>query len=200
MKILQVYKDYYPPIKGGIEGHLNVLSRGLKQKGIEVEVLVSNRSARFEKDSIDGVQVTKAPQIGRFASAPLNLTFAYWLKKLGQDADLLHFHFPNPTGEISYLFSRLNKPVVVSYHSDIVRQKRLGKILEPLLKQFLNQTDVIITSSPNYLQTSEMLRHYRDKCTIIPYEIELSRFNVDNNVTSEGENIRRYNVTTILLL
>ena len=199
MKILQVYKDYYPPVKGGIEGHLNVLSRGLKRNGIEVEVLVSSRSGRFEKECIDGVQVTKAPQIGRFASAPLNLTFAYWLKKIGQDADLLHFHFPNPTGEISYLFSGLDKPVVVSYHSDIVRQKRLGKILEPLLKQFLNQTDMIIASSPNYLQTSEMLKHYRDKCTIVPYGIELSRFNVQNSVTSEVAKLRSYYGTPVVL-
>jgi len=199
VKILQVYKDYYPPVKGGIEGHLNVLSRGLKQNGIEVEVLVSNRSGRFEKNCIDGVQVNKAPQIGRFASAPLNLTFAYWLKKIGQDADLLHFHFPNPTGEISYLFSGLDKPVIVSYHSDIVRQKRLGKILEPLLKQFLNQTDMIIASSPNYLQTSEMLKHYRDKCTIVPYGIELSRFNVQNSVTSEVAKLRSNYATPIIL-
>ena len=41
MKVLQIYKDYYPPVIGGIEGHINLLSHGLKERGIEVEVLVS---------------------------------------------------------------------------------------------------------------------------------------------------------------
>jgi hypothetical protein len=51
MKILHVYKDYYPPVKGGIECHINLLANGLKAKGVDVQVLVSNTTNKFQKDS-----------------------------------------------------------------------------------------------------------------------------------------------------
>jgi rhamnosyl/mannosyltransferase len=63
MKILQVYKDYFPPIRGGIEGHINLLANGLQQRGHDVEVLVSNRKCQHEIEIIDGILVTKVPQL-----------------------------------------------------------------------------------------------------------------------------------------
>ena len=53
----------------------------------------------YQKENIDGIPVTKVPQVGRFASASLNMTFSVWIQKLGNDSDILHFHFPNPTAE-----------------------------------------------------------------------------------------------------
>ena len=143
MRALQIYKDYFPPVRGGIEGHINLLANGLKENGVDVQVLVSNTTSRLEKVNINGVPVTKVPQIGRYASASLNMNFSYWIKKLGEDVDILHFHFPNPTAEISYLISGLKKTIIVTYHSDIIRQARLLKVYSPFLKQFLNVLPVI---------------------------------------------------------
>lgn len=136
MKVLQVYKDYYPPVKGGIEGHINLLSEGLKRHGVDVEVLVSNTRASLERVNVYGIPVTKVPQVGRFASAPLNATFPFWLRELGKDADIIHFHFPNPTAELSSLFPGFKNNVVVTYHSDIVKQKRLKEVYSPFFDSF----------------------------------------------------------------
>lgn len=77
MKVLHVYKDYYPPVKGGIEGHMNVLARGLRRRGVDVEVLVSNTRFTCSREIIDGVPVIRVPQIGRFTSAPLICPFLH---------------------------------------------------------------------------------------------------------------------------
>ena len=122
MKILQVYKDYYPPVKGGIEGHIHLISHRLINRGVRVRVLVSNTRFSWSRQVLDGIEVTKVPQVGRISSAPINLTFPSWLRRLGGWADLIHFHFPNPTAEASYLVSGLGPKAIVSYHSDIVRQ------------------------------------------------------------------------------
>jgi len=199
VKVLQVYKDYFPPVRGGIEGHINLLANGLKENGIEVEVLVSNTSIRLEKENIDGIPVTKVPQIGRYASASLNMNFSYWINKLGEQADILHFHFPNPTAEISYLISGLNRKVVVTYHSDIIRQARLLKIYSPLLKQFLKKADDIIITSPNYLETSPYLADFKSKCTLVTFGVNLSEFDSNFLDKKEIENIRNQNGQSIIL-
>ena len=176
LKVLQVYKDYYPPVVGGVEGHINLLANGLRERGVKVEVLVSNTRPRAETEIINEIRITKAPELGRFASAPLNVTFHNWLKKLGKEADILHFHFPNPTGEIASLLARLDKKVVVTYHSDIIRQAKLAKVYSPFLRQFLGSSKTIIATSPNYVQSSTVLAQFRDKCTVIPFGIDLTRF------------------------
>ncbi|MBW1921817.1 MAG: hypothetical protein JRI81_16600, partial [Deltaproteobacteria bacterium] len=79
LRVLQIYKDYYPPVKGGIEGHINLLACGLRERCIDVEVLVSNTCPSLERCLVDGIRVTKVPERGRFASAPVNLSFPHWL-------------------------------------------------------------------------------------------------------------------------
>lgn len=177
MKVVQIYKDYYPPVKGGIEGHINLLAHGLKENGIEVQVLVSNTRNRLQTEEIDGIRITKVPQLGRLSSAPINPTLHLWLQKLGQKADVLHFHLPNPSSVMAFLCSSgLNGKVIATYHSDIVRQKWLGKMYAPFLHLFLKKADTIIATSPNYIKLSRVLSAFQDKCVVIPLGIDTARF------------------------
>jgi len=199
MKVLQVYKDYYPPVTGGIEGHINLLANGLKRKGLDVHVLVSNTTARLDRETIDGIPVTRVPQLGRFASAPLNPTFIFWLRRLGKDADILHFHFPNPTAEISCLFSGLKNKVVVSYHSDIVRQAVSRKFYAPFLTMFLKKADTIIAATTNYMNSSKELLMFRGKCKIITYGINLDKFNPRNDTHIKIDALRNIYEQPVIL-
>ncbi len=187
MKVLQVYKDYYPPVKGGIEGHINLLSMGLKKRGVQIEVLVSNTRNALEKIKVDGIPVTKVPQIGRFASAPLNATFPFWLRELGRNVDIIHFHFPNPTAEISSLLPGFSRSVVVTYHSDIVKQKRLREVYSPFLTRFLKRSQAIIATSRNYVHSSKVLSQFESKCRVIPLGIDIAKF---DRRTGDNEKIR----------
>lgn len=199
MKVLHIYKDYYPPVIGGIERHINLLANGLAQRGVEVEVLVSNTGIRLERERINGISVTKAPQLGRFASAPLNITFPYWLRRLGKNTDILHFHFPNPTGELSYLVSGLDQKVVVSYHSDIIRQVNLLKLYSPFLLKFLKRADIILTSSNNYLMSSKVLSNFQSKCKVIPYGHKLPELEISPKTTEKIDALRKAYGPSIIL-
>lgn len=199
MKVLHIYKDYYPPVMGGIEGHLNLLANGLKNAGVDVEVLTSNIKSKLERENINGIPITKVPQLGRFNSAPLNLTLPYWIRKLGGKADIMHFHFPNPSAELSYLCSGLRSNVVVSYHSDIVRQKIAGSLLAPFLKTFLKYAHTIIVASPNYQRSSKMLQKFTRKCKIIPYGINLEKFAASSEIDRQATIVRRKYGRPILL-
>jgi rhamnosyl/mannosyltransferase len=62
--------------------------------------------------------------------------------------------------------------LVVTHHSDIVRQSNLRRTFEPIFRRVMSRADAIIVTSQSYLDTSEELRPYRGKCVVIPYGIE----------------------------
>ena len=185
MRVLLIYKDYYPPVMGGIEGYLNLLAHGLNSLGIQVEVLVSSTNSTLQSEIIDGISVTKVPQIGRFNSAPLNLSLPYWIRKKAKTADIMHFQFPNPTAELSYLISGLKGNVVVTYHSDIVRQKIGATLLAPLLKSFFKRARAVMVTSPNYLKSSPLLQQFKEKCSIAPLGIDVGEFEINTDIEAK---------------
>ena len=191
MKILQVYKDYYPPIIGGIEKHLNILCNSLKPYA-DVEVLVANRHPKTIVERIEGITITKVAQLRRILSAPICPSFPIWLKRF--HPDIIHFHYPNPTAELSALLTgQGNKAkVVVSYHSDIVRQAFLLPFYRPMLERFLSFADIILATSPNYIESSPFLSKFREKCAVVPYGIELPRFERTQAISKKISDIQEH--------
>jgi rhamnosyl/mannosyltransferase len=188
MKILQVYKDYYPPVVGGIEKHIAQLCNHLKQKH-EVEALVCNRGPLTQISNIDDVRVVKVGQLGRIQSAPLPPAFPFWLRRM--KADILHYHLPNPTCEFSYLLANPPGAVVVTYHSDIIRQEFLLRFYGPFLRTFLRRARIIMPTSPIYANTSPFLKEFRDKCRIVPLGVDTQLFDsVLSTSSKEIEKVR----------
>jgi rhamnosyl/mannosyltransferase len=68
--------------------------------------------------------------------------------------------------------ARVKKPSLVTYHSDIVRQKHLLRLYQPLKHRFLQSVDTIVATSPNYLASSAVLDRYRDKTRVITYGLD----------------------------
>jgi glycosyltransferase involved in cell wall biosynthesis len=173
MKVLHVYKDCFPVV-GGIENHLLLLCRGLRERGIDAEILVTNTTPRTVIQEIEGVRVTKTARQVNLASSPLSLSLPLHLAK--SQPDLFHLHFPYPFGEMSYLLAGRSKPLVITYHSDVIRQKNLLKLYRPFLLKTLQRADRIIATSPVYAESSVYLRHFPEKLAQIPLGIELERF------------------------
>jgi glycosyltransferase involved in cell wall biosynthesis len=188
MKILQIYKDYYPPVVGGVEKHISYLCNYFKHK-YEIEVLVCNHSPFTKIEDVDGVRVIKVGQLGRVQSAPIPPTLPFWLRR--SKADILHYHVPNPTCEFSGLLARPPGKIVATYHSDIVRQEFLLKLYSPFLRKFLARTRVIMPTSPNYIETSPFLREFRSKCEVVPLGIDTQLFDsVGLRMQPEVERLR----------
>ena len=79
---------------------------------------------------------------------------------------------------------------VLTYHSDIVRQKILGFLYRPFLWQVLRRAERITVSNPQYIQTSRFLKPFADKCTVIHHGIDLSRFTPQPELESRAREIR----------
>lgn len=173
MRILHLYKDYYP-VLGGIENHVRVLAEAQVRAGHHVTVLVAARGPRTVIEEMGGVQVIKAGRLATVASAPLSLSLPAIVARLRPD--ITHLHFPYPLGEAAHTLLGRARRTVITYHSDIVRQQGMLRLYRPLLWRVLAKADRIIATSPNYIATSPYLQHFTDKCVIIPLGIDADRF------------------------
>ncbi|MBC2695545.1 MAG: glycosyltransferase [Desulfobacteraceae bacterium] len=191
IKVLQIYKDYYPPVIGGIEQHINCLCHGLKPYGIQTEVLVSNTGPITSIYYDNSIKITKVGEHGRLQSAPITPSFFYHLKALSNDADILHFHFPNPTAELSLILSKIKKPYIITYHSDIVKQKELLAFYSPFMFHFLKHAKFIMPTSSNYLMTSNTLQKVKDRCVVNPLGIDFNRFQQKERFSNAVFDIRQ---------
>jgi len=173
MRILHVYKDYYP-VLGGIENHIKLLAESQASSGDDVTVLVTGASWRTQVEERNGVTVVKAGRLIETASTPLSARLSWHLHR--QRPDITHLHFPYPPGEVSQWPLLRRRATVLTYHSDVVRQQRLLRYYRPAMLRILNRIDRIITTSPNYLASSEVLRMVAERCKVIPLGIDQTPF------------------------
>jgi rhamnosyl/mannosyltransferase len=176
--ILHIYKDYYP-VLGGIENHLRTLAEGLAARGQRITVLVTNTAARDEIEHSGSLTVIKAGRLLHAASTPLSARMVQHARAL-RDVDMVHLHFPFPPGDLVAQAVPGSPPLVVSYHSDIVRQRTLLRLYGPLLRRTLARARAIIATSPPYIKSSPWLRPHQERCTSVPYGIDMQRFTSSN--------------------
>lgn len=173
LKILHVYKDFYPPVFGGMEKHIGLMCRYQRQWA-EVEALVCSRGVWSRRVERDGTWVTEVGELGRFQSAPVSPLFPWHMRRMR--ADVVVVHVPNPTAELGWLFARPRGALVVRYHSDVVRQAAAMRVYRPFLMRFLAKADIIVPTSEPYLRSSEVLSAVASKCRVVPLGIEPEAF------------------------
>lgn len=175
MNILHIYKDYYP-VLGGIENHVRVLAEAGVTRGHEVNVLVTSRDRYTRREELNGVKLIKTSRWINISSAPISPAMFLEARRLGRTADIIHLHFPYPLGEMARLFCGSRAKTIITYHSDIVRQKVLRTVYQPFLWRILRQADCLIATSGRYIDTSPYLSQFKSKCRIIPLGTDVAQF------------------------
>jgi rhamnosyl/mannosyltransferase len=187
-RILQVNKLYYPYI-GGVETVLQNLAEQIRGR-CELDVLVCQPRGRGSHDTVNGVRVARAGSLGIWLSVPVSLSYPFLLRRMAQDADLVHLHHPFPLGELSALLFNPGKKMVFTWYSAIVRQKLLAQIYRPLLERLLDRVRAIILIYPGAERSSELLVARAHKCHAIPPGIEIRRYDLDEALSREAQKIR----------
>jgi rhamnosyl/mannosyltransferase len=168
MRVLHFYKSYFPDSVGGAETVIGQLARGTMQFGVESTVLSLSRSPGGNTVFADGHWARKSRLDFEFASTGFSLSVFRDFARLAENFDLVHYHFPWPVMDVAHFIARHGKPSVVTYHSDIVRQRRLLALYRPLMHRFLSSVTAIVATSPNYASSSATLQRYLDKVSVIP--------------------------------
>lgn len=185
MKVLHFFKTYWPDTFGGVERTIHAIAQSTARHGIETEVLSLSRNPREATQHLDEHMATKARLDFELASTGFSRDVFAKFKALSAKADLIHYHFPWPLMDVVHFQSRHRKPSVVTYHSDIVKQRLILPFYRPLMMRFLGDVDAIVATSPNYLDSSPVLGAFRAKSEVIPIGIDENAYPVpteaDNN-------------------
>lgn len=176
MKVLHFFKTALPESRGGIEQVINQLSRGASKYGIQSDVLSLSQGSDQSSFDYDGYRNHRAKLNFHVASTGFSFSAFARFSELAQQADLIHYHFPWPFMDLVHFATRVKKPSLVTYHSDVVRQKNLLRVYRPVMNAFLGSTNQIVASSPNYLETSDVLQKFSDKVSVITYGLDKSTY------------------------
>lgn len=203
VKILHISKYYYP-YAGGIEDVCYNIVRILDEKQCyQQRVFCFNDTNQTTSESYHNIPVIRVARERVVASQPISSRYKKELKKeLDTFApDIVHFHAPNPLA--AYHLLRVlpdNVRLIVHWHSDIVDQSMIYRLIKPIETQMLRRADIILATSPNYIDCSPPLLRFRNKVAVIANMIDPSKFEITSERAVQIEQIKaQYNQKPIVL-
>jgi glycosyltransferase involved in cell wall biosynthesis len=174
MRVLELGK-FYPPARGGMETALKEACRGLAARGHQVLAVVASGGPAHGDEQRDGATLWRLRQWGTLASVPLcpSLGLALWRARRRFQPDVVHLHLPNPAVASAWLLLCGSRPLVISYHSDIVRQRALARLWSPWLRLLLWRAARIVVTSEALRDGSRALAPFRARCAVVPLGVDV---------------------------
>lgn len=173
MRILQLGKFY--PIQGGVEKVMFDLLDGMSKQGITCDMLCANayvgQSLRIIQHN-DNSQIISTSTLCKKFATMISPQMVVELRKICSNYDIVHVHHPDPMAALALFFSGYKGKVVLHWHSDILKQKKLLMFFMPLQKWLLNRADIIVGTTPVYVSQSPHLKTVLQKCTYLPIGID----------------------------
>jgi rhamnosyl/mannosyltransferase len=193
VRVLQVGK-FYAPVRGGMETYLKHLCDRLRAV-VDVDVLVANTDATTVRETVDGVPVTRVASHGRVRAT--SLAPGYVQALASTTADVVHLHAPNPTAELALLATPRRARLVVTWHSDVVRQRILGRLYRPVSRRLLARADAVCVATPNHVRASTLLPDFAGKIRTCPFGVDLAALRADDRAVARVR--ARYGTRPLLL-
>lgn len=184
MKILHVYKTYYPDPTGGVQEVIRNICSTLVKMDVQNDIYTLSKMSKPTKVKVEKCNVYRGHAIADPASCELGGLQAFKLfSNLVSQVDLIQYHYPWPFQDLLNLMIKPSIPKVLCYHSDIVRQRFLGWLYEPLMWKTLKSVDCIVATSPHYAKSSVVLsdKRIKHKVTIIPLGIDEDTYSFEED-------------------
>jgi glycosyltransferase involved in cell wall biosynthesis len=180
MKILMSC-TYFEPYKSGLSIYALRLAKGLVELGHEVVVLTSlYQDGLAREELLDGIRVARVPVGLRLSKGVIMPTLRRAAEPWVRWADVVNLHLPQfESFVLSAIAKRMGKPLIVTYHCDIVAGASLFEKLAVwgtslLGRLSLSRADLIVQNTLDYASSSPVLSHYLSKIIEIPTPVNVS--------------------------
>lgn len=175
LRILEVNKAYYPHV-GGIESLVKQYAESFSEKSDLIVLVCRDGRGRTINEKIGGAKIIRSGSFGTYFSCPLSVSFIENFRRLSQKSDVIHINMPFPLADVALLLSEYKGKVVISWHSDVVKQKKLMFFYKPIMMKLLKRADLIITATQGHIDSSPYISKFREKCQVIPYGINIREY------------------------
>jgi|SRR5690606_29649025 len=182
IRVLHVYRTYFPDTQGGGEEVIRQVCHNTRAFNIESRVFTLSKQPSPTPLAREEALVFQGKRHLEVASCGISFSALSAFRELAAWADILHYHFPWPYGDLLHLLGgeATHKPTVINYHSDVVRQRALYFFYRPLMGRFLARVDRIVATSPNYVASSALLSRHQDKVCVIPIGLDQAKIPAAN--------------------
>jgi len=185
LKVLNVYRTYFPDPPGGLQEAIRQICMATQNQGVENVIFTLSPHPVPKILRRAEARVVRRRSWAAPASCDLgSLEAIAEFRRLAREADVVHYFFPWPFADLLHaLACPAGKPTVLTYVSDIVRQRWLGTIYAPLMWHTLHNADVVVANCPGYVRSSPVLStpEIAKKTVIIPLGID------ENSYPREGD-------------
>jgi glycosyltransferase involved in cell wall biosynthesis len=182
LRVLQFGRFNNTEQNGGIERHMKLLCSGLADLDVDVTYLVAGDSLHTKDSQVNtttnSYRMVEAATLGTFFStaiSPMQVIKAMRMHRQ-QPFDVVHLHFPNPLAHLASFFLPVSIKRVITWHSDIIRQKRLLAIYLPFLRRIALRADALVAATPAHFTSSTQIPDSLPvaKRHVIPYGRDFS--------------------------
>lgn len=187
-EILHISKLYHP-WTGGVERNLQELVESIKDKA-NVKVLCCEVAGKTKLQRINDVEVLKSCSLGLFLSTPISPCFPSHFKKLTKEVNLIHYHSLFPLAEIMEILLNPKPKKIVTLHYERLRRNYLMALYRPVLRAFFRRMDIIIVPSKVFIG-SKLLSGFDSKIEVIPFGIDIKKFELTHMINLKKEEIRK---------
>ena len=179
---------------GGIETHVKGLTEGLAAAGTEVTNLVydiGRTAGEAITTQVAGVEIVAVPCLGTLASLAIVPSAPGTVRRLVKTKpfDIVHAHFPDPVGFACQPLAG-SAARIASWHSDIVRQQRFGKVYGALARTLFDPLDAIAGATPSHLRSVQIQAFRPRQRHVVPYGVDVSRFAATPAIQADAAQLR----------
>ena len=171
MKVLQLGKFY--PIKGGVEKVMEIFTEGLAERGFASDMLCASHNGEttdivFSEES----RIFRTKTLTKLAATMISPEMIFRLRRICSEYDIIHVHHPDPMATLALFFSGYRGKVVLHWHSDILKQKFLLRFFSPFQSWLIRRADLILGTTPVYVEESPFLRKVQEKTSFLPIGVD----------------------------
>ncbi len=180
---------------GGIERHVMLLLEELnKDANVRADNMVAADRLKSEVLDVANYKVHKVASFGVFASTALAPLMLWRARRLMQKTGcrLAHLHFPDPLTALCVRFFPRDVKIIISWHSDVIRQTTLLRFLKPIVNPVIRRAHAIVGATPGHFSSSTQLRIVPDQSRmhIIPYGLRLADYAETPAIKSAAQKLR----------
>ncbi len=171
MKVLQVGKFY--PVQGGVEKVMYDLMTGLSEAGIDCDMLCAGLEGDNREVALNAqARLLICKSWFKLAATMISPAMIGRLRNICGQYDIIHVHHPDPMACLALFCSGYKGKVVLHWHSDILKQKFLLQLYRPLQNWLIRRADLIVGTTPVYLEESPFLMNVQQKTACVPIGID----------------------------